>query len=168
MSYKFPFSVTPTGQAAQPVQKWVEHAYNEFAIDLPAHWELVPNPEENTFTYNSKTEDASIIISADFYAIPSSLEQATAEKCIHSRLSFIEQQNPGRVEVIHRSIRPHSGGVGLELSYAAEIFDDHMFMYLGYVTSRKILNFNMICKPERAKALALFNATIKSFRAKLP
>ncbi|MFZ6722666.1 hypothetical protein [Undibacterium sp. Ji49W] len=165
MKFNYSFSLTPP---AQPSRKLVEYSYSEFLIDLPSHWKLVPNSQHNTLTFQSDIEGASIIISVDFYDVPSSKAQTVAEKCIDGRLSAHEQQFPARVEVLQRSIRMHSGGTGLEMSYAAEVAGDHMFMYLGYVTSRKILNLTMVCKPERSKASELFNVTIGNFRPKLP
>ncbi|WP_170133590.1 hypothetical protein [Undibacterium pigrum] len=165
MAVNYSFSFT---SPAKPVQKLIEYSYNEFLIDLPVHWKPVPSTESNTITFQSGIEDASIIISADFYDIPPSKAQAVAERCVESRLSVHEQQFPARVEVIQRSIHAHSGGVGLELSYAAAVPGDHMFVYLGYVTPRKILNFTLVCGPDRSKASTLFNATIQHFRPKLP
>ncbi len=75
---------------------------------------------------------------------------------------------PGRLQVAQRSIKPHSGGIGLEMSLAAEVPAEHVYIYLGYVTSRKILNFTLVCKPGKEAAAALFNEIVQDFRPRLP
>lgn len=166
---KFSYSYSYTIKSPSPApEKLAEYSYNEFLLDLPTHWRQVPTSEDNTFNFQSDTEGAAIIISADFYDIPSTKAQAIAEKCIESRLEAHSQQFPDQVEVIQSGIKPHSGGIGLEMNYAAEVPGKHVFIYLGYVTSRKILNFTLVCRPDRMAAAALFNNTIAHFRAKLP
>ena len=54
------------------------------------------------------------------------------------------------------------------LALAAEVEGGAVDLYLGYVTSRKILNFSMICPPGSHEAAALFNATVPGFRPRLP
>jgi hypothetical protein len=72
------------------------------------------------------------------------------------------------VQVLQKSIKPHSGGIGLELSFAAEVPNEHVNIYLGYVTSRKILNFTLVCQPGKEAAAALFNQLVPNFRPRLP
>lgn len=146
----------------------VEYSYNEFLLDLPDHWKQLPTPEDNVFNFYSETEGASITISADFYAIPDDKAGFFAEKCLESRHDAVVAQSSGEIEVLRRSALPHSGGTGIEMMYAAEVPGECVYFYLGYVTSRKILNFTLVCKPGRAAAAALFNAIVPNFRPKLP
>jgi hypothetical protein len=145
-----------------------EYAYSEFALGLSADWKLVPNAEENTLNFHSESRGAGITISADFYEIPEGKAQALAEKCLSSRLEALEKVTPGRVQALQRTIKPHSGGVGLELSFAAEVPGEHVYIYLGYVTPRKVLNFTLVCKPGKEAAVALFNELVLNFRPRLP
>jgi hypothetical protein len=69
--------------------------------------------------------------------------------------------------VLQRNIQTHSGGCGLELSFAAEVPHEYIYIYLGYITSRKILNFSMLCKPDRRSAAHLFNKTVSRYRPRL-
>ncbi|MET0349869.1 MAG: hypothetical protein ABW067_08785, partial [Rhizobacter sp.] len=74
---------------------------------------------------------------------------------------------PG-VEVFQRTIRPHSSGDGLELSLAVNVPGECVYLFLGYVTSRKILNFGLVCRPGPEAAAALFNELVPNFRPLLP
>ncbi len=166
---KYSFSLTPP-PPAQPPPPEAKHAYaySEFLLDLLPRWRQIPTAEENTLNFQSDADGAAIIISADFYDIPDDKAQAIAEKCLGSRLDALRKADPGAVHVLQQSIKPHSGGVGLELSLAAEVEGGAVHLYLGYVTSRKILNFSMICPPGRHEAAALFNATVPGFQPRLP
>ena len=72
----------------------------------------------------------------------------------------------------HREALPtfYADGVlgGLEMSFASEVEGEHVHLYLGYVTSRKLLNFSMVCQPGKHAAAELFNATVPGFRPRLP
>ena len=166
---KVQYSFAPSPASVQPVQaKLVEFSFNEFLLDLPEHWRQVEAPEKNAINFVSEIAEATIIISIDFYNIPPEKQQGVAEQCVTSRHAAYEDQFPGKVEVVHNSIKKHSGGDGLEIGYAVEIPGKHIFFYLGYVTTRKIFNFTLICKPDRMAAMNLFNQTMQQLRPKLP
>ena len=165
--FSYSFSLTPA-RPAEPVEPLHEFSYNEFLLDLPYHWKQVITPEENSFNFHSSSLEAGITISADFFAVPDAKAAAFAEVCLNSRLEQLEKLEPGKVEVLHRTIKPHSGGVGLELAFAAELAGKNIYTYLGYVTSRKVLNFTLVCRPDRQAAAKLFNETMLHYRPKLP
>ena len=162
----YSFSLTPP--APPTPQAKHQYAYSEFLLELSARWRQIPTSDDNTLNFQSDDDGAAIIISADFYDIPDDKAQALAEKCISSRIEALEAASQGLVQVLQQAIKPHSGGVGLEISFAADVEGEHVHLYLGYVTSRKILNFSMVCKPGRHEAVALFNATVPGFRPRLP
>lgn len=162
----YSFSLTPPAPPA-PAEQLHEYSYSEFLIDLPAHWKQIPSAVDNTITFRSDAHGAAIIISADFYEIPEAKAQAVAEQCLGSRLEALEQATPGRVGVLRRSIKPHSGGVGLELALVAET-PEQVHIYLGHVTSRKILNFALTGRPGTQAAAELFNKAITNYRPKFP
>lgn len=164
-SYSYSFTLTPT---APPKPELHEYKYNEFLLSLPLHWKQIPTAEDNTFNFHSAEEGADITISADFYDIPEAKAHALGDKNISSRLEALEKLAPGRVVILQRSIKPHSGGIGIELVFAAEVTGEHVYMFLGYVTARKILNFTLVCKPGKEAAATLFNETIQNFRPRLP
>jgi hypothetical protein len=91
-----------------------------------------------------------------------------AEKCLASRAEALEKAGPGRVALIQRSIKPHSGGVGLEMSLVAEIPGECVYLYLGYVTSRKVFNFTLVTPPNQVAAFGLYNKTMGNIRVQLP
>lgn len=163
--FSYSFALTPP---APPKPKLHDYDYSEFLLRLPLHWKQLPIAEDNTLNFHSDEVGAGITISADFYDIPTSKAQLLAEKSLSSRLDGLEQLAPGRVQVLQRSIKPHSEGVGLELSFAAEVPGEHVYIYLGYVTSRKILNFTLVCQPGKEAAAALFNEMVPNFRPRLP
>lgn len=169
MKISYTFNLTPPAPAqSKPAEKLVEYSYSEFWLDLLPHWRQIPNPSDNTLTFVSDLDGSSIIVSADFYEIPEDKAVAIAQKCMQSRLEAHESQHPGQVEVLTQSIKPHSSGTALEMSFGADLARKHIAMYLGYVTSRKVLNFLMICEADRQPAALLFNQTIQNFRPKLP
>lgn len=155
--------------AAAPVKpELYRYDYSEFVLALSSAWRQIPTAARNTLNFNAAGLGANIIVSADFYEIPEAQAAAVADMNLSARLDAIEQLAPGRVRLLHRNIKPHSGGVGLELSLAAEVPEGHVYVYVGYVTSRKILNFTLVCPPGRQAAAALFNSIVPNFRPRLP
>lgn len=163
---KYSFSLTPPPPPAPQAKH--RYSYTEFLLDLLPRWRRLPTAGDDTLTFQSDDDGAALIISADFFDIPEDQAQAVAEKNLQSRLAVLEAAGPGRLQVLQQSINPHSGGVGLELTFAAEVEGGHVHLFLGYVTSRKILNFSMVCQSGRHEAAALFNATVTGFRPRLP
>ena len=151
----------------QPVEQLYEYSTNDFLLDLPAHWKETQSTTDNTVNFTSNVHDAALIISADFFEIPDSKAHLVADKCLNSRIDALEQLSPSQVNVVRRTISPHSGGGGLELSLAVET-PQHVHIYLGYVTSRKILNLTLIAKPDKYAAAELFNKIVASYQPKLP
>ena len=162
----YSFSLTPQA-APRPAAKH-QYTFSEFLLDLTAQWRQIPTQEDNTLNFQSDDDGAAIIISADFFDIPDDKAQSLAEKCISSRIEALEAASQGAVQVLQQAIKPHAGGGGLEISFAADIEGEHVHLYLGYVTSRKVLSFAMVCKPGKHEAVALFNATVPGFRPRLP
>lgn len=160
--YSFPLAPPP----AQPPAKR-SHDYAEFQLDLEARWQQVPTDEGGALHFQSDADGAAIIISVDFFDIPDDKAQGIAEQCLGSRLAAIQAASAKPVQVLSQAIKPHISG-GLEMSFASEVDGEHVHLYLGYVTSRKILNFSMVCQPGRHEAVALFNATVPGFRPRLP
>lgn len=167
MKITYSIHLTPPAPTEAP-KKLIEYTYSEFWLDLAPHWRQIPTSNENTLNFLSDLDGSFIVVSADFYEIPDEKAVPIAQKCIDSRIEALELLHPGQVEVLARSIKPHSSGTGLELSFGADLACKHIAMYLGYVTSRKILNFQMTCEADRQPAARLFNETIQNFRPKLP
>jgi hypothetical protein len=159
LSYSFSLTPPPAKQS---------HAYSEFLLDLPASWRQLTTPDDDTLTFQSDEDGAAIIIAADFHDIPDDEAQALAEQCISSRLGALEDASAGPVQVFQRAIKPHASGRGLEISFAAHAEGEHVHLYLGYVSARKILHFSMVCPPGKHEAVALFNAVVPGFRPRLP
>jgi hypothetical protein len=166
---KYSFSLTPP-PAPTPVPAQHQYAYSEFVLDLPTRWRQVPTREDNTLNFECDEDGAALVISAEFYDIPDDKAQALAEQCLSTRIKALHAAGSGPVHVLQQSTQPHTSGTGLELSLAAEVGGDaaHVHLYLGYVTSRKVLHFSMVCRPGPQAAVALFNATVPGFRPRLP
>ena len=80
----------------------------------------------------------------------------------------MEALAPGKVMVLQRSVKPYSGGDGLEMAYAAQI-PGHTYLYLGYVTTRKVFNFGLTCGQDKFAAADLYNKFLQGrLRVKLP
>ncbi|RZL35408.1 MAG: hypothetical protein EOP35_14200 [Rubrivivax sp.] len=161
--YNYTFSLT-----APPPPPRQSLVYSEFLLDLDAKWRQLPTDDDNTLNFQSDEDGAAIIISVDFFDIPDDQAQALAEQCIDSRIAAIQAASPVPVQVLLREVKPRNGGGGLEMSFVTHAEGQHVHLCLGYVTSRKILNFSMVCQPGRHEAAALFNATVPGFKPRLP
>lgn len=159
--FSYSFSLPP------PPPRLHEHGYNEFLLSLPLHWRQTPTSEDNTFNFHSEALGAAITVSCDFHAVPQGEAKDVAESNLASRLDALQGADT-RTEVFVRTARPHSGGLGLEMALAVEVPDNCVYFYVGYVTSRKVLNFTLVCPPGRAAAIDLFNEMIPNFRPLLP
>lgn len=168
MKINYSFQLTPQQNSSVVTDKLVEYSYNEFFLDLPPHWRQIPTQDNNTFNWYSSQEEASITVSADFYEIPEEKAYALAEKNLSSRKETLEISKPGSVSILQQTIKPHSGGVGLEMSFCAEIEGETVYLYLGYVTSRKVFNFTLVSQKDKQAASALFNQIMGNVRVKLP
>ena len=160
------YSFSLTAPRPQPPQRQ-SHAYSEFLLDLAPKWRQVPT-DDDTLNFQSDEDGAVIIISVDFFDIPDDQAQTLAEHCVDSRIEAIRAASEAPLQVLLRDIKPRSGGGGLEMSFAAHADGEHVHLYLGYVTARKVLSFSMVCQPGRHEAAALFNATVPGFRPRLP
>lgn len=160
--FSYTFDLTP------PKPKLHEYAYNEFRISLPLHWRQYPTPEERTLHFQSDTAQAALTISVSFYEVPDDKAQRIAEKMLDARLEAFQSGVQGQVEVLRRTIAPHSSGAGLEISFVGEAEGESVYLYLGFVTARKILNFALVCRPGREEAADLFNEIMRSFHPLLP
>lgn len=104
INYSFSFTA-PTPVPTKVPDELVEYSYNEFGIDLPLFWRQIPNSGDNTIKFVSDQDNTSIIVAADFYDISEDKALGVAQKSIESRLEAHEQQFPGQVELLARSIR---------------------------------------------------------------
>lgn len=160
--YSFPLAPPPP-----PPQARQSYDYTEFLLELEPKWRQMTTDEGGALNFQSDVDGAAIIISVDFFDIPDDKARGIAEQCLSSRLAAIQAASEKPVQVLSQAIEPHAGGC-LEMSFASEVEGEHVHLYLGYVTSRKLLNFSMVCQPGRHDAVALFNATVPGFRPRLP
>ncbi len=167
IDYAFPLPQAVTDNAAAP-PPLTDYAYTEFVLSLPANWSQITTPQANSFNWFSEQVGASITISVDFYEVHDAMAVALAEKNLAAREDGLQRSAPKPVTVIERSIKPHSGGVGQEMIFAAEVKGECFYLYMGYVTPRKIFNFTLVSQAEQAQAFALFNALMGSLRVNLP
>ena len=54
------------------------------------------------------------------------------------------------------------------MQYAAELPGQQSYLYMGYVSSRKVFNFTLDCEPDRDAAASLFNKIMANFRVMIP
>ena len=167
ISYSFKLGQPPQ-PPARPAEKIVEYSYNEFLLNLPDHWRQVRAPENNTLCWASEAANAAITVSFDFYAVPDEKAMDVAQFCVQQRRQALEKAAPGQVPPLRESVKPYSGGGALELAYAAQI-PGSTYMYLGYVSARKIFNFTLTSGADKLAAAELFNRIVGGWlRVKLP
>jgi hypothetical protein len=157
---KFNYSIKLPAAVSEPQPEQLHpYDYNEFSLSLPADWKQLPTGADRTFNWYSDKAGAGITVSADFYEVPEAKWAAVAEVNLNGRHRAFEDVSDGSVNVVQRSVKPYSGGGGLELSYVAH--DSRTtYLYLGYVTSRKVFNFTLTCGADKAAAVALYNRTM--------
>lgn len=167
MKFSYSFNLSPAAPP-RPEEKLYPYDYNEFMLGLPEDWRQIPTAEERTLNWYSEKEQAGITVSVDFYEVPQSKWTAVAEVNLNSRHQAFENTAAEPVTVVSRSVKPYSGGGGLELSYVAHS-DKTTYLYLGYVTSRKLFNFTLTSGAPTAAAVDLYNETMqKRLRVKIP
>lgn len=166
MLYRYSVSLTPPAPAEPALR--LGHVYSEFTLDLPPTWQPVATDEDNTLSFHAEAEDAAIVVSVDFIDTPADQLQPLAEHALARRIAALSVASSGPATVLQQQIRPHASGAALELSFAAEVPGEAVHLYLGYVSPRKVMHFAMVCPPERAAAVALFNATVGHFKPRLP
>ncbi|WP_211440823.1 hypothetical protein [Collimonas humicola] len=169
MKFSYSFSITPPAPPLKkPPEKLAEYSYNEFLLDLPEHWQQIATADGNMLNWQSDVVGAAITVSCDFYEIPDEKSLKLAEVCLKARHEAMEVRAPGQVTVLSRSIKPYSGGSGLEMSYSAQI-PGSTYLYLGYVTSRKVFNFSLTYGPDKVAAADLYNLIMtERLRVKIP
>lgn len=167
MKFSYSFSLAPPAPP-QAQERLHLYEYNEFLLSLTEDWTQLPTPEERTFNWYSEKIQAGITVSADFFEVPEAKWSAFAEVNLDSRNQAFGKVAQGPVTVIQRSVKPYSGGGGLEQSFVAHD-SATTYLYLGYVTSRKIFNFTLTCGPDRAAAFDLYNKIMQKWlRVKVP
>lgn len=169
MKFSYSFTITPPpAPPKKSPEKLNEYSYSEFLLDLPEHWEQMGTSEDASLNWQSDVDGAAITVSCDFYEVPNEKLSKLAEVCLHARHEAMEVQAPGQVTVLSRSVKPYSGGGGLEMSYSAQI-PGSTYLYLGYVTSRKVFNFALTYGPDKFAAANLYNLIMKErLRVKIP
>lgn len=144
------------------------YPYNEFMLELPEHWRQYANPDPGAVAFHSEQLGASLIVSVQFFEISQDKAEAVAANNLDARIATHEEQFPGRVETLRRSVQQHSAGKSLETSYVAEVEGEALFMYVGHVTPRKIQSALMVTKPDRQVASSIFNTTMQGYFPKTP
>lgn len=167
MKFPYSFSLPPEPPQPKADAALVEHAYSEFRLNLPAHWLQAPTSEKNACNFHSEQDKATITVSADLYEIAEAKAPALAEHCLDSRHAALTKVSTG-VTVLNRSIKAYSGGGALEMHLSAQLPDKQVYLYLGYVTSRKIFNFTLVCEPGNDAAAALFKQIMGNLRVLIP
>jgi hypothetical protein len=163
-------SVLPTSTAADIVlsDKLVEYTFSDFTLDLPRHWRRCALTEDNALHWHSPIDNASVSVSIDAHDLPREEAMQLADERLDARHHALEALAPGQVEVLQRSATPYPGGGGLELMYAAQLADQTR-VYLGYITPKKIFNFELTCGPDMLEAAELFERFARErLRVKVP
>jgi len=166
MLYRYTVSLTPPPPADAGEQ--LDHVYSEFELALPPPWQPLPHDQDNAVAFRAPDDDAALVVSVDFIASGADDLHALASQVIRERLAALPTSGLGEWQPLQQQIRPHRSGAGLEMSFAAELPRERTALYLGYATPRKLLHFMMAAGPDRAAAIALFNATVLHFKPRLP
>ena len=146
-------------------------ASEEFRLTLPDDWQQWESPElePDTLAFYSGAGDIGITMSMEFYLVPDEKMLELAQAVLDNRAAAHADQFGDRIEYLQDSVHPHSSGAGFEMFYRAQVLPEKSVFYLGYVTSRKILNFFIeTSECDREKADAVFAAVLGAFEPRLP
>lgn len=167
MIFSYSFNLSSPAPAVRE-ETLYPYDYNEFMLSLPEDWKQIPIAEDRTLTWKSDKEKAGITVSVDFYEVPESKWAGLAGVNLDSRQRAFASVSDEPVTVVSRTVKPYSGGGGLELSFVAHA-SGTTYMYLGYVTSRKVFNFTLTSGADKRAAIDLFNKTMQGWlRVKIP
>jgi hypothetical protein len=153
---------------SETTSKVVEYTYDEFWIDLPAHWQQT-NDGQNGYVLNwsSPEEQASLTISAEFREVPGEVELPMAQVIVASRKESLEKWLQRPLTVLHESIKPNSVK-GYNIAFGVDAGEDLIVHYAGYISNRKILHFSLISNRGKEAAAALYRDLTNVLRVKLP
>jgi hypothetical protein len=168
MKFNYSFNLPQAASAPVAPKKVIAYDTSEFSLDLADHWQEAQVGQQNTLNWISEQESASITLSVDFYDIPADKAHAVAENVLSARHSALTASTSTPISVLRREVKPHSGGIGLELVYFAEVQNECAYQFIGYVTSRKIFNFTVVSTRGPQHATTLFQSVMGSLRVNLP
>jgi hypothetical protein len=148
--------------------KLVEYTYDEFLIDLPAHWVMVKDgKDEYLLNWQSEQEKASLTISAEFREIPVGTQSVVARMVIANRKELLEKTLGRPVTTLHETAKPNAQ-VGYNVSFGLDGGEDFIMQYAGYISTRKILHVTLVSSRGKFEASKLFQKLVDSLRVKLP
>jgi len=167
-NYSYKFSLTAPTPPYKAVEPLFEHAYDEFTLNLPRDWKPAAPTAANAFDFVSEY-GAAIAVSVDLRETPDGEQAALAEAVLDGRRQAMEQLAPGRVEVLHRTVKPHAGGAAQEAVFSAELDGGSIYSCVAYVTSRKVITFGLTSRAGRQRASDLFNnLVVRAYQPRLP
>jgi hypothetical protein len=144
---------------------------DEFRLTLPDDWQQWESQdlEPDTTAFYSNECGASVTLSTQFYQVSEDKMMGLAQAVLDARAAAHAEQFDDRIEYLQDSVHLHSSGTGLEMFYRAQVIPEKSFFYLGYVTTRKVLNLfvqTFECDPEKADVV--FGTVLGAFEPRLP
>ena len=114
---------------------------SEFVLKLGGDWVSVPSADTNQFSFESKSNKTSVVLSLMPLKIPQDKLTGVATKFAEIRQKAEQDSRPG--QTIHwgdKWVQLRPTGDVAEVAYAG--YDDKMiFRFFGFVTQRKVLSF---------------------------
>ena len=146
----------------------VEYTYDEFWIDLPAHWQMNKDGKDDyILNWSSKEEQASLTVSVEFRDVPEGIERPMAQMLIANRKESLERSLQRKVAPLHESIKENAK-IGFNVAFGVDAGDNLIIHYAGYISMRKVLHFTLVSNRGREEATKLYRTLTESLRVKLP
>jgi len=148
--------------------KMVEYTYDEFWIDLPAHWQQNKDGRgDYILNWSSAEDQASLTISAEFVDVPGQVELVMAQVLVAARKESLEKAIQRPLTVMHEGIKPNAQ-IGYNVAFSVDAGENQIVYYLGYISKRKILHFTLVSNKGREAAKKLYEQLANALRVKLP
>jgi hypothetical protein len=149
----------------------------EFRFRSLRNWEQRPTNDERRFEFFCPQTETTVKLSVDPYQVPTEKFERIANGVLELRKKSHRQAleraaKPGeKIELVYdfESVRPHSTGAGYEVCFEGMQPGKSFFGYLGFVSTRKILNMMVDTRYSFAPGCrGMFREIAGSFAIALP
>lgn len=149
----------------------------EFAFYLPGDWRQVPTVDEEQLELYSEQNESRITLSVIPMAIPEQRLPTWADQLLVLRrqahdawLVLPENVGKGRtISITNQKIAPLPDNKSIEVSHTGQYTGVSLFGFVGYVTTRKVVNLFCETKISFAPGRAgVFQTVASGFKITLP
>lgn len=152
-------------------------SHAEFEFNSALEWQQAPTQEASRMVLVNQETGTTLTLSMDTFAIPAEKFEEVARQVVKIRQdahrksveNVLKDGEPVQLVFGDERIAPHASGLAWEMSYAGSEAGKKVFMFLGYVTARKIVHLFVDTRlPLAAGEIDVFQDVLKGFHVTLP